>query len=116
MRKYMLKFWLTVLVSLLVLGALPFVQVAPSTAAETSIAKYGAGANNTGNPIGGGAGYTKIIDSQTADFYVSTRSELLSALSKATSGQIIYLADSAQIDLTGYKNIVIPSGITLASG
>jgi hypothetical protein len=115
MRKYMLKSCLAVLVCLLVLGALPFVQASPAQA-DVTIAKYGAGANNTGNPIGGGAGYTEIIDPSEADFYVSTKSELLSALSKATSGQIIYLADSAQIDLTGYKNIVVPAGITLASG
>jgi hypothetical protein len=110
------KFGLALLVLLLVLGALPFTQATPALSAETSVAKYGAGANPTGNPIGGGSGYTRIIDSSSAHFYVSTRSELLSALTKATSGQIIYVADNAQIDLTGYKNVAVPAGITLASG
>jgi hypothetical protein len=116
MRGRVFKFGLAVLVLLLVLGALPFLQATPASSAETSVAKYGAGANPTGNPIGGGSGYTRIIGSSSADFYVSTRSELLSALTKATSGQTIYVADGAQIDLTGYKNIAVPAGVTLASG
>jgi len=113
MKRFVFRFCLTMLVSLLILGAIPVVEVAPSEAATS---EYGANANNTGNPIGGGAGYTKIVDPNSADFYVSSRSELLTALTKATSGQIVYVADGAQIDLTGYKNIVVPAGITLASG
>ncbi len=115
-KERMSRLGLTVFILLLVLVALPLVQASPDVSAETSIAKYGAGANDTGNPIGGGSGYTKIADRYSADYYVSTRSELLSALTKATSGKMIYVADSAQIDLTGYKNISIPAGVTLASG
>lgn len=116
MRECVFKLCLAVLVSLLVVGGIPFVRAEPSTAAETSVAKYGAGANPTGNPIGGGEGYTKIVNPGSASFYVTSKTELLSALSKATSGQVIYVADSTQIDLTGYKNIVVPAGVTLASG
>ncbi|MBM4444731.1 MAG: right-handed parallel beta-helix repeat-containing protein [Chloroflexi bacterium] len=115
-RECISKLGFALLVLLLALVALPFVQASPGVSAETGIAEYGAGANDTGNPIGGGAGYTRIADPDSASFYVSTRSELLSAFTKAVSGQTIYIADSAQIDLTGYKNISVPAGVTLASG
>ena len=77
---------------------------------------YGADAKPTSDPLGGGVGYSAIIDPKSADFTVSTRSELLNALQNAVSGQIIYVTDSASIDLTGDNNIKIPAGVTLASG
>jgi hypothetical protein len=103
---------------------------------DTDISRYGAGANPTGNPIGGGEGYTDIIEPGAADFLVSTRSELLNAINEIASdgmsadivgelpirlaavapGKTIYVADDARIDMIGEKNIVIPAGVTLASG
>jgi hypothetical protein len=77
---------------------------------------YGADAKPTSDPLGGGVGYSAIIDPKSADFIVSTRSELLNAFQNAVSGQIIYVTDSASIDLTGDNNIAIPAGVTLASG
>ena len=90
-------------------------QAAPVQAADT-MASYGAGANTTGNPIGGGPGYSNIVDPSTATYLVSTKSQLLSALASATSGQIIYVADTAEIDLSGSYDIVVSAGVTLASG
>jgi hypothetical protein len=77
---------------------------------------YGANANPTGNPIGGGPGYSSITDPGTAKCVVSTKSQLLNALASATSGQTVYVADSAQIDMTGSNGILVPSGVILASG
>jgi hypothetical protein len=90
-------------------------RAAPAQAAE-AVSSYGAGANTTGNPIGGGTGYGNIVDPSTATYLVSTKSELLSALAGAKSGQIVYVADSAEIDLSGSYDIVVPAGVTLASG
>lgn len=115
-RNYMKRLFLAVMAIVLVLGASSFVQPSPVQGAETVVPAYGADANPTGNPIGGGTGYTHIIDSSTAKYVVSTKSQLLSALASATSGQIIYVADSAQIDLTDSSRINVPTGVILASG
>jgi len=75
---------------------------------------YSADVNPTGNPIGGGDGYTlQVVD---YDFLVSTRAELLDALQLAGVAQTVYVADSSRIDLTGLKNIEIRAGVTLGSG
>jgi hypothetical protein len=71
------------------------------------------GWNPTGNPIGGGPGYSNIVHNW--DFHVSNKSGLLHALTTASSGNIIYVADTAEIDLTG-EELLIPGGVTLASG
>ncbi len=76
---------------------------------------YGADANPTGNPIGGGAGYTNIVSRNSADFIVDTKSELISALQSARSGDIIYIEGNANIDMSGTYNTRIPAGVTLAS-
>jgi hypothetical protein len=77
---------------------------------------YGADAKPTSDPLGGGVGYHNIIDPRSANFTVSTRSQLMNALQNAVSGQIIYVTDNATINLTGDQNIAIPAGVTLASG
>lgn len=94
-----------------------------NSAAETRVSEltrtpdtYGSNINPTGDPIGGGVGYSKIIDPANVNYIVHTKAELLSALTSATSGQIIYIDDNASIDLTDKKNLVIPTGVTLASG
>ena len=83
---------------------------------EPSKAMYGADANPTGNPVGGGAGYTRII-SQTdprVKYVVSTRDQLFTALKNVKSGEVIFVPGNANIDLTGTYATVIPGGVTLA--
>ncbi|MDX1418896.1 MAG: PKD domain-containing protein [Rubricoccaceae bacterium] len=72
--------------------------------------------NPTGDPIGGGPGYSSTVDPATADFVVSSRGTLLSALAQARAGDVVYVDDAAEIDLTGDHGVVIPGGVTLASG
>ena len=73
---------------------------------------YGADANPTGDSIGGGNGYSKIV--QSGDVTVHNLDELLTAFASAKSGDVIYVADGAAIDLGTATNIEIPAGITLA--
>jgi hypothetical protein len=81
---------------------------------NTASAFIGAEFNPTGNPIGGGPGYS---DSVTVyDYYVTSKAELINALSSAGSGDIIYVADDAEIDMSGEPPQNIPEGVTLASG
>jgi hypothetical protein len=101
-----------------------FASVAPTptptptpTPAPTPSSEYGADANPTGNPIGGGSGYTDIIsrDDPRVKFIVDTRDELLSALQSARSGDVIYVEGNANIDMSGHFNIQVPAGVTIAS-
>jgi len=78
---------------------------------------FGAEPNPTGNPLGGGSGYTRIItetDSRVK-YVVSTRDQLITALKNAKSGDVVFVKGSAVIDMTGTPNNVIPAGVTLAS-
>ena len=74
--------------------------------------EYGAGANPTGDSIGGGIGYSKII--LNGDIVVDNVTELLAAFNNAQAGDVIYVAPGASIDLSGVVNVEIPDGITLA--
>ena len=86
-----------------------------SPAAETAPAEtFGAEANPTGDPIGGGKGYRRLVTK--GDLRAGTLKELLGALKRAKSGQVVYVTDDAEIDMTGQENVVIPGGVTLASG
>lgn len=73
---------------------------------------YGAEANTTGNPIGGGAGYTHIL--KQGDYLVQNADELVSALQQAQPGEVVMVANGASIDLTGHSYIYINEGVTLA--
>ncbi|MGD9495762.1 MAG: hypothetical protein AB7Y46_05570 [Armatimonadota bacterium] len=84
---------------------------APSQAQEGE-ETFGCEANPTGNPIGGGEGYQPIFTA--GDFTVTTKEELLEALSQAQPGQVIFLPEGVEIDLTGHWGVVIPAGVTLA--
>ena len=75
---------------------------------------FGADSNPTGNPIGGGDGYDQLVEEY--DYFVTSRAELLNALKQATEGQVVYLADTARVDLSGDQKIEIGAGVTLASG
>ena len=56
---------------------------------------FGCEANPTGNPIGGGEGYTDILSA--GDFIVKTTAEFLAALKEAKPGQVIYVPDGTEI-------------------
>ncbi len=83
----------------------------------TAYCDPGAESNPTGNPIGGGYGYDEVFTLSQANYVVSTAAQLIDALDDAVSGDIIYITDSAEIDLTdeGYE-ISVPDGVTIASG
>ncbi len=65
--------------------------------------------------IGGGDGYDRTVSPADADVVISTADELIEAFDNAASGDVLYIADDAVIDLTG-RRITVPAGITLASG
>jgi PKD repeat protein len=90
------------------------------TVSSTSIISgetFGAEPNPTGNPIGGGPGYTRIISETDPNvkYVVSTKAQLISALNNAKSGEIIFVKGTAKIDLTNTYQLKIPGGVTLAS-
>jgi hypothetical protein len=66
--------------------------------------------------VGGGDGYEQSVDPTRADVIVDSRTDLLSALDRATPGTTVYVADDAEIDLTGESEISIGKDVTLASG
>jgi hypothetical protein len=112
----------TILASLAVILLFAIVSVAmvaqhTPAQAGTSTLGYGAEANPTGNPIGGGSGYSNIITS--GDYSVRTREELLAALKSAQAGQVIYIEPTANIDMGGGTygtlSLGVPSGVTIAS-
>ncbi len=78
---------------------------------------FGYTANPTGNPIGGGAGYSRIIAGTEASvkYVVSTKTELLTALRSAKAGETVFVKGTAVIDMTGTPSTTIPAGVTLAS-
>ncbi len=99
------------LVAILVLGG---AVIPPVSAAET----YGAESNPTGNPIGGGAGYSDIYtqNDPRVDYVVRTLAELRSALSTATAGDVIFIPGGVTIDTSSVQSgLTIPAGVTLAS-
>jgi len=68
-----------------ILCAFLLVRAVPADEALRAI--YGAYANPTGNPIGGGKGYNRILTK--GDFTVSNAEELLAALRSARKGQVV---------------------------
>ncbi len=107
---------ITVVILLAVVSAGLVAQHAP-VQAGTSTLGYGADVNPTGDPIGGGYGYSNIVTS--GDYSVDTKAELLAALSTAASGQVIYIEPTANIDMGGGTygtlSLAVPSGVTIAS-
>jgi cysteine-rich repeat protein len=80
---------------------------------------YGASVNPTGDPIGGGVGYSDILSVGQATRSIqagpNAASELVDALENAQDGDIIFIHGDAEIELTGYSNILVPGGVTIAS-
>ncbi|MBN2269371.1 MAG: right-handed parallel beta-helix repeat-containing protein [Sedimentisphaerales bacterium] len=80
----------------------------------TSKETFGAETNPTGDPIGGGKGYRQLVN--RGDYNVKTLAELRTALEKAVAGQLVYIDDTAEIDMSDSEKLVIPAGVTVASG
>lgn len=74
---------------------------------------FGAEANPTGSPIGGGPGYRDLVEPRRP---VDTADELIRALRRAGPGDVVYVDDRAAINLTGRTPVEVPAGVTLASG
>jgi hypothetical protein len=81
-------------------------------APTSELAFYGAAANPTGDPVGGGPSYRRIATS--GDYRIKTRQELLDALAQSSTGQVVYVEPDAEIDLSGLMRVTVPSGVTLA--
>ena len=79
--------------------------------------KYGAYVEEGAPPIGGGKGYSEIFT--TGDYVVRTLAELTDALSKAQSGEVVFIEGNAAIDITTLviqgKYLELKEGVTLAS-
>jgi hypothetical protein len=71
----------------------------------------------TGNPIGGGAGYSNTNTITDAAYVVKDLNELITALQNAEAGDVVFIPGDKQIDLTSLagNSILIPEGVTLAS-
>jgi len=102
---------LVTIIAGLLCGAFPSYTSA-TTPVHLPVEGYGAEVNPTGNPLGGGEGYSLIHLS--GDYLVQTKEELLQALRVAKPGEVVYVLPDAVIDLTGTMNILIPPGVTLA--
>ncbi len=96
-------------------------QACPAAQGAEAQETYGAEANPTGDPIGGGVGYSRIVTS--GDYTVRTKEELVAALNQAQAGEVVYVA-AERIDLSGLEpkteaglrgaHLEIPEGVTLA--
>lgn len=84
---------------------------------EVDGVKYGAYVEEGEAPIGGGGDYEEIFT--TGDYVVDTFSELTDAISKAQSGEVIFIEGHAAIDISSLVNagkyLDLKPGVTLAS-
>ncbi|UCD28816.1 MAG: hypothetical protein JSV03_17360 [Planctomycetota bacterium] len=89
-----------------------------AVANEKKSERFGAHADTLG-PVGGGKGYKGVVTK--GDYKVGTIDELIEALKKAEPGQVVYVDDKAELDLSVRVRVEefcleIPGGVTLASG
>jgi hypothetical protein len=102
---------------ILCLGLAGILQAAEeATWVEVEQTVYGAKPGPLG-PIGGGAGYAKILTK--GDYEVRDLESLLEALAKAKAGQVVFIPGETEIDLTTRVYIdqlvlELPAGVTLA--
>ena len=72
--------------------------------------------NPTGDPVGGGSGYSDIISPTSTVYKVNNKTSFLTAIGSATSPDTIYIVSGTNIELTESDvPIVLNSGVTLAS-
>ncbi len=71
-----------------------------------------------GKPYGGGSGYFPIISPEESDIVINTNdfNSLKSELASASFGDIIYVKDNLQIEIPRGGTLIIPDGVTMASG
>lgn len=75
------------------------------------------GATPLPGPFGGEpAARVRAYGPGDAAAVVRTRNGLIDALRYASAGDVIYVVDSAEIDLTGVRNLPVQGEVTLASG
>lgn len=96
------------------LAVITAIALIASLSGEAGAQPAGASAYKGECPIGGGAGYTRIFSRADASCVVSDIAGLKAALAKAQPGEVVYVADGAEIDASGERDIVIPGGVTLA--
>lgn len=115
-RRCVMKNFLSVMVLILLLGGISAFLAGPTLGAETVVPAYGAEANPTGNPIGGGVGYGRYYSASDPNAVtVTTVSALTAALASATSGDIIWIPSGTTITITTAYAKTIKSGVVLAS-
>ena len=68
----------------------------------------------SGSPVGGGKAYNNYVSNET--YYVANKKEFLEVLKKLNGTEVIYIADTAKINLSSEQNIRIPENVTIASG
>lgn len=105
-------------------GGDPAAPTGPAGGSPTGQGGAGAGqgsggASASGAASGAGGSEAPVVDpppSNIARVDVATVDELLAALAAATPGSVVYVADDAELDLTGLEDIHIPGQVTLMSG
>ena len=97
----------------IVLSGLLLVTTASLSAQDDVQAEFGADANPTGQPVGGGNGYSAGPKPADAKFQVGTLDELIAALKQARSGDLIWIKSESTIDFTG-KRLEVPAKVTVA--
>lgn len=93
-----------------------FADTTGATFVEIDGVVYGARADERG-PIGGGESYAEVLND--GDYRVADLDSLLAALAKAVAGDIVFLPDETEIDLTARIHVEklvleVPGGVTLA--
>lgn len=97
-----------------ILCGLLVVSTASVSAQDEGQSKFGAEANPTGQPVGGGAGYSAGPKPADARFQVGTLDELITSLKQAQSGDLIWIKPESTIDFTG-KRLEVPPKVVVAS-
>lgn len=81
--------------------------------------------NEDTNPIGGGVGYDDIFTATQADIYIEVYNgavDFKNTIESASPGSVIFIKSDLVIDLsnfngaTGSGSILVPEGVTIASG
>ncbi|WP_139172824.1 hypothetical protein [Halopelagius longus] len=89
-----------------------FGDVSNDSGSDSDSSSSSSGSNEA--HIGGGEGYSNVVPESEATEVVSSLSDLKSALNGASSGDVVYVAGDAEINMRESK-LTVPSGVTLAS-